>query len=544
MTISEQQRQLAASRTVVDRVVGWWNPERGLARLKSRHMLASATGGYEGGRRERRGTKRWRPAQGSADADTLPDLGDLRARTRDLERNVPIAAGAIATKATNVVGTGLTLQASVDHEYLGLSEDAADAWERAAEREWQLACRSVDFTGVQDFADLQYLAFKSADQSGDVFAVRRFRKDAGDTYGTKLQLVEADRVSNPGGVGDNTPMPLGDNLVSGGVEVNADGVPVAYHVTNRHPGAISPAQLKWSRVPARTPDGRRTVIHLFERTRPDLTRGVPYLAPVIELIKQLGDFTDAEVRAAVLTSFVTWFVKTESPDDPSTPVLGETDSTLPAGEIKLGSGAVVDLAPGESVEAPSPSRPNPQFDPFFLAITRQIGVALEIPQELLIKHFTASYSASRAALEMAWQSFRRWRSWFARCFCQIVYEWIIEEAVATGRLAAPGFLADPLVRQAYCGANWIGPNRASIDPKKEAEADQVDIALGVKTREQVCLERTGGKIEDKTRQLGKEQKLRDAQGLVPPPAPAPGAAAPDASSNSDAEDETKQGNAA
>jgi hypothetical protein len=53
----------------------------------------------------------------------------------------------------------------------------------------------VDFTGVQDFADLQYLAFKSADQSGDVFAVRRYRKDAGDTYGTKLQLVEADRVS-------------------------------------------------------------------------------------------------------------------------------------------------------------------------------------------------------------------------------------------------------------------------------------------------------------------------------------------------------------
>jgi lambda family phage portal protein len=554
MTATDQQKQLAATRTVVDRVVGWISPDRGLARLKSRAMLSAATGGYEGGRRDRRGTKRWRPAQGSADADTLPDLGELRARTRDLERNVPLAAGAIATKGTNVVGTGLTLQACLDHDYLGMTEEAADAWERNAEREWQLACRSIDFTSVQDFADLQYLAFRSADQSGDLFAVRRYRKDAGDVYGTKLQLVEADRVSNPGGLGDSAALVAGANTIAGGVEVNADGVPVAYHVTNRHPGGISPKALTWARVPARSPDGRRLVIHLFERTRPDLTRGVPYLAPVIELIKQLGDFTDAEVRAAVLTSYITWFIQTELPDDPSAktaPVIGQEDSTLAADEIKLGSGAVVDLAPGEIANAPAPVRPNPQFDPFFLAVTRQIGVALEIPQELLIKHFTASYSASRAALEMAWQSFRRWRSWFARSFCQTSYEWIIEEAVASGRLVAPGFFADPLVRQAYCGANWIGPNRASIDPKKEAEADSIDIGLGVKTREQVCLERTGGKVEDKTRQLGKEQKLRDEQGLTPPAPPAPGQApsgnadaADAAGDNGDAENETKQGNAA
>lgn len=533
MTPVERQH-IADSRTLADRFVGWLSPARGLARLQSRMMLSAATGpngGYEAGRRDRRGTKRWRPPEGSADSDTLPDLPDLRARTRDLERNVPLATGAIATKSTNVVGTGLTLQAVVDHEYLGITEEAADAWERQAEREFALACRTIDFTSVQNFYELQYLIFRSADQSGDAFAVRRYRKDPGDVYGTKIQLLEADRVSNPNRAADT-------DQIAGGVEVSTHGVPLAYHVSDKHPGALRGANMTWARVPARTPTGHLAVIHLFERTRPDLTRGVPYLAPVIELIKQLGDYSDAEVRAAVLTSYVTWFIQTALPDDPNAaPIIGEKDSTLENNEIKLGSGAAVGLAPGESANAPAPSRPNPQFDPFFLAITRMIGVALEIPQELLIKHFTASYSASRAALEMAWQSFRRWRSWFAGRFCQQVYEWVIEEAVATGRLSAPGYFADPLVRQAYCGANWIGPNRASIDPKKEAEADKIDVELGVKTREQICLERTGGKVEDKARQLAKETAALPAPAAAPSP---PSAPAPDEDdSDDDTEDEAQ-----
>lgn len=545
MNFVERQKQLAGAQTIADRVVGWLSPAAGLKRLHARTMLAAATGaagygGYEGGRRNRRGTKRWRPPEGSADSDTLADLGDLRGRTRDLERNVPIATGAIATKGTNVVGTGLTLQASIDHEYLGLSEEQGDAWERAAEREFALAARTLDFTSVQHFPELQYLAFRSADQSGDLFAVRRYRMDPGDVYGTKVQLVEADRVSNPDRAADT-------DEVAGGVKVDGHGRHVGYYISDKHPGGTRVGQLKWDLVPARTPEGRRAVIHLFDRTRPDLTRGVPYLAPVIELLKQLGDYTDAEVRAAVLTSFVTWFIQSAAPeaDGEETPaVVGDKADDLEQNEIVLGSGAAVGLGQGETVNAPSPSRPNPQFDPFFLAITRQIGVALEIPQELLIKHFTASYSASRAALEMAWMSFRRWRSWFARVFCQEIYEWVIEEAVATGRLAAPGFFADPLVRQAYCCANWIGPNRASIDPKKEAEADAIDIENGVKTREQVCLERTGGEIEKKTQQLGKEQKLRDAAGLTPPaPTPPQGDAPADDAGDDDTETEPKRSSA-
>ena len=250
----------------------------------------------------------------------------------------------------------------------------------------------------------------------------------------------------------------------------------------------------------------------------------------------------------------TVFVETgaDESDAAGGPVVGERPpgEGLRDNEVKLGSGAIVSLAPGEKASIANPGRPNAQFDPFVQAFLRQIGVALELPYEMLIKHFTASYSASRAALEMAWQFFRRRRSWLSRRLCQVVYGWIIEEAVATGRLLAPGFFEDPLIAQAYCGAMWIGPSRASLNPLQEAEADALDIATCVKTREQVCMERTGGEWENKHRQLAKEQAAihRDGLDTAPPAGPEKKFAVADDKGNaappndgSDHENEAQQG---
>jgi lambda family phage portal protein len=500
MQIKAGGRIIDVQPTAIDRLVGWFDPQKGVERLRARATMASI-GGYDGGRRERRATKRWRPGQASADADILGDLPDLRGRARDLARNVPIAAGAINTKVTGVLGEGLRLQASIDHEALGITEEEADRMEREQEREWTLFSATADFTKVQHFDELQSLMMRSADESGDVFVIRRYRADKGDVYGTKLQVIEADRVSNPS-------YGMDSEEIAGGVEIDKNGVHVAYHIANRHQiEAHGATATKWERVPAMTRDGRKLVIHLFERTRPEQTRGAPYLAPVIELLKQLGNYSDAEVTAAVISAMFTLAIETAADDDMN-PIIGEHDSSLDDNEVKLGNGAVISLAPGEKANPINPGRPNANFDPFFQSMCRQIGVALELPYELLIKHFTASYSASRAALEMAWQYFRKQRAWFARRICQTSYEWMMEEAVASGRLNRPGFFTDPIARMAYVDANWIGPSRISLDPLKEAKADAVDVLeLGVKTREQVCLERAGGQIEKKAPQLAKERRL-------------------------------------
>lgn len=501
--------------TMLDRAISVFDPARALKRHHARTVLAMTTGGYNGGKRDRRQTKNWNVEGGSANQDTVADLPTLRARSRDLRRNVPVATGAIATRITNVVGEGLKVYPKIDRERLGLTPEQAAEWNRAAKAEFELAAWTCDFTGVQNFDELQALAFGSTDESGDVFVVRRYRKDPGDTYGTKVQIVEADRVSNPNRAMDS------DTLVAG-VESSQDGVILAYHISDRHPGDLRRASITWRRVPAFYSDGRPIVLHLFKRLRPDQARGVPFLSPVVEVLKQFGEYTDAEVQAAVISAFFTVFVKGAPNGDagplPTSPDTGSGDKP----QIGMGPGMIVDLAEGEDIVTANPNRPNPNFDAFALALLRQIGVALEIPVELLIKHFTASYSASRAALEIAWQTFRRERAWLVKNLCQPFYEWVIEEAIMIGRLAAPGFFADPAIRAAWLKTEWYGQTKISLDPKKDAEADRQDLENGTKTREQIVQERTGGDIDSKIEQLGREEKLMSDAGLTKAAPPAAG----------------------
>lgn len=254
------------------------------------------------------------------------------------------------------------------------------------------------------------------------------------------------------------------------------------------------------------------VYHLVPRKRPGQTRTPPYLSPVIESLKQLDKYTEAELMSAVISSMFTVFVRSEDPDGISS--MGEEKGDDK--EFEMGSGAILDLLPYESIEIADPKRPNQAFDGFVLAIMRQVGVALEIPFELLVKHFTASYSAAQAALLEAWKFFKSRREWTAAVFCQPVYEAVITEAVARGHLKAPGFFSDPLIRQAYLGAEWIGPPRGQIDQLKEGRAARERVEMGISTLAEETAGLTGGDWERKHSQRAKEHKMRLEAGLDEP----------------------------
>ena len=141
-------RDLGIAPTLVDRVVNYFDPVRGLSRLRAR-AFSTFMGGYIGGARDRRQTSRWFTFQRSADADILPNLQLLRDRSRDLARNAPLATGAVNTVVSNSVGTGLKLQSRIDREVPGLSDDEADAWQNTAEREFALCVESRDFDATR-----------------------------------------------------------------------------------------------------------------------------------------------------------------------------------------------------------------------------------------------------------------------------------------------------------------------------------------------------------------------------------------------------------
>jgi lambda family phage portal protein len=256
--------------------------------------------------------------------------------------------------------------------------------------------------------------------------------------------------------------------------------------------------------------------------RPGQSRGVPYLAPVIEMLKQLTRYSEAEIMRSVVSSLFTVFLTQESStaggllamtgDEEVTNATSSSDT-----DIKMGTGAIVGLRPGEKPEFANPTSPNPQFDAFIKSVLQQVGVALEIPFEVLIGHFSASYSASRAALLEAWRFFRGKRKWLADNLCQLVYENFLWEAIAIGRISAPGFFSDPLLRKAYCGALWIGDAPSQIDPEKEVDAAEKRLELGLTTLDEETTNLTGGDFEANYPRIKKEREMMKDIGMWPPP---------------------------
>jgi lambda family phage portal protein len=494
----------------IDKVIEYFAPIKGAQRLRARAIMSSL-GGYIGARRDRNATKTWYATSGDADSSTLYDLQTLRDRSRDLIRNTPLATGAVETTVLNAVGRGLQLQSRPDAEALKMTPEQADEWKSKTEREFRLWAESndCDITRTQNFYGLQSLSFRATIEGGDCFALLPFVKSPLSPYELKVQLIEADRVCNP------SDQLMDTETLRAGVELDQYGAPIAYHIRKRHPfsyaGALDRASNRVEAFGKKT--GRRNVLHMIDRKRIGQTRGVPFLAPVIEPLKQLDRYTEAEVMAAVISAMFTVFVET-----PGAVGLGDAIANADAadkskGEVALGNGSIVDLNPGEKVSFANPNRPSANFDPFVQAILRQIGVALGLPFEVLIKHFTASYSAARAALLEAWAFYMSRREFLVNSFCQPVYEAWMEEAVALGRIDAPGFFADTAMRRAYLQAEWVGSAPQQIDPQKEVEAAKTRIEIGVSTREDETLLLTGKTYSDQHAQQVREKNMRVRDGL-------------------------------
>lgn len=524
--------------TVVDRLVGYFDPVRGMERIKARAGMAFLTGhggggGYEAGRGSAKALQEYNPLARSATSDIHPGLDKMRARSRDQVHNNPIASGAVATMVTSTVGAGLTVQPSVNQELLGLTDEQADAWEREAANVWEMWAESTecDIESECTFGQIQSILFRAMLESGDILRLRRFLWDAergvprrGDAFATKIQLVEADRISNPNWTVDGP-------QIQGGVEIDAEGRTTRYWVQATHPGDMHHFRRvgEWRPLPAWDPGtGQRIAKLLLNKQRPGQRRGVPLLATVIAPLKQLERYSEAELMAAVVSAMFTVFVTSEGGAD-SGPVSGLVgDDEVPANEqdVKLGYGAVVDLMDDEDVSFANPTRPNAQFDPFVTSILRQVGMGLELPYEILIKHFQASYSASRGAILEAYKVYRTRRKWLVREACQPAYEDVISEAVARGLIQAPGFFDSPVIRRAWLGTVWTGDAMPQIDPLKEVKASKTKIEIGVSTIDRESREINGSTFVENHHQRRKEIAMRAESGvdLVPD--------APDRRSNS------------
>lgn len=502
----------------IDKTVEMIRPEAGVKRAAARKALSIINSGYGnyGANTEKKSNLGWFYEGGSSREDIEDNLNVLRQRSRDIYMGVPLAAGALKTMRTNVVGRGLKLKPTIDREALGMDEKKARDLERSIEREWRLwaECADCDASRVDNFYELQQLVFLSWLMSGDCLALLPVKENPHQPYNLRIQLIEADRLSSPGGY-DTL-----DNTIIGGVETDATGEVVAYHISKHHPLSYASEPQKWVRIPAYGKEtGRKNVLHIMTRERIGQRRGVPFLAPVIEELKQIGRYTEAELTAAVVSGLFAVFIEKENSEDG--PPIGSgipEEEQVDAGDensIEIAPGAIIDLNEGEKANVASPGRPNANFAAFVDSLCVQIGAGLEIPREILLKKFDASYSASRGALEEAWKNFRMYRHWLTADFCQPIYEEWLAEAVAKGRIKAPGFFSDIAIRKAYCKAEWNGPARGMLDPVKEVVAAERRAQNGFSTRAAETMEMTGTDYYANVERLKhEEERLREVKRIA------------------------------
>ena len=481
-------------------------------RIRGKLKRQIKNSGYSAGgaNREKNTLRSFLPSHYSARSDIDYNLETLRNRAADLVMNSPIGSAAINTSTANVIASGLKLFPRIKPNVLGLTPEQAIEWSKTTKAEFELWANSLncDYYRRNSFAELQRIAYASYLMDGDCFCIFKRRYPTRDVpYTLRLQLIEAGRVSNPIQNGLLASSPYGvemkmanGNRIINGIEVDKSGQFQAVWIANRiwNEPDTTDAKLEWQRVKVFGDEtGKRNVLHVCYDTRTEQYRGVPFLAPVIESIKQISRYADAELTSTIIKSFFSIFF-TENwqssgfelnqvlPDDDTS---SEMDKVMR--EYKLGAGTLTKLPKGVDVKAIDRSNAQSTFEPFVAAFLKQVGAALNIPFEVLTKQFQSSYSASKAALLQANTEFNMRRKAFINDFCQPIYENFMIEAVALGRIKADGFFDDPIKRAQWLKSDWYGEVSKILDPVKEIQGAQMRIALGISTRQKEAAELCG-----------------------------------------------------
>lgn len=455
----------------------------------------------------------WIAGGGSAEDDVDLHGATLRKRSRDLYAGGGLARSGVSTLTTNVVGWGIQPKPKIDGAALGMSDEACDEWEQNALREFALWSETTmcDAERQKDFYTCQELAFRSMLVSGDAFVLFGAKPNPRTPYTTTIRVLEADRVSTPEGAeGESESKETdGGGRIIDGVEIDREGTVIRYHVANRHPlMGEATSQIEWTPIEAYGKDtGLPNVLHVMTWERPEQRRGVPFVAAQIEQIKQLDRYITSELAANVVSAMLTAFLESKEEDGHIglEDAVNEEDKVTDDGlSLELAPGAIYDLPPGKTVNTVNPLRTNSGFQSFVDTMMIIIGAGLEIPKEVLTKRYDKNYTAARGALLDFWKTVRVYRNRFIKQFNQPIYEAWLAEAVALGRIDAPGFFDDPAIRNAWCGCRWMGASMGHVDPLKEVNAAEKRIANNISTQEQEASEYNGNDWNANIRQRRKE----------------------------------------
>jgi lambda family phage portal protein len=477
----------------LDAIIGMvsptWAASRAVARIELSRARATlsdiekwtgtGSGGYEAGRLTRL-TQGRRGSSANENGIPRAQITQLRNMSWECYRNNAHARKIVRTLEGRIIGRGPKPQSQAtlaDGEaYVEFRTRAEALWRAAA---WHIDYRGRPGEGGLHLADLARVALRAVILSGEVLvryrSPRQARLPRDERRLTmppplKAQLIRGDRLDETQQENRQT-----GNQIIHGIEVSDEGRRVAYWLRETDDITADPV-----RVPA------KQIAHLFVPEDVDQLRGVPWFAPALFKLRDIGDYEHHELTAAAMGSCVVAGVRRNPGQSGMGVVDSDWDVTDGDGNpiTNLRPGMFLNLGQNGEIQSFNPQRPNSQAVEFLGHELRALASAMPGMKgsQLTGDYRASSFASERAAENEAWPEVEIAQDWFATFFSQVMYERLVEEGVKSGWFdATDGFSTGDfnLRREQYIPAEWQGPVARSINPVDDAEAAAARVRAGL-----------------------------------------------------------------
>ena len=447
------------------------------------------------------------------------DYWTLRERSSNFFKNNLYGRGIIRRLVTNVINTGLSLDAEPIVGLIPLSEEQSASWTESVEdsfQSWSSLPKICDWKKQDTFGEIEKNAYREALIEGDVLVIEHYNSS---TQLPCYELVSGGLVQTP-----ITKQTLAKgNTIEHGVELNFRRQHVAYWVVQ--------SDMTYKRIKARGRNGD-VISWLYYATdkRASETRGEPLLSLIMQSISEIDKYRDSTQRKASVNSLLAMFFyqSTDSKTPNSRPVSAGATRRGSTSEVVEETGFNLNMAehhpglvyenlpPGVKPEGFSNKGTDEKFGDFEDSILSGIAWALEIPKSVLKMEFSNSYSASRGEVKEFNMFLGAARNRYADTFLRPVYTSWLLAMVLTRRISAPGLLEawrDPMkfeVFGAWINSNWYGAVKEAVDMLKEVNGLSKMAENGYTTNAVATRQLTNTRFTTNIKRIQRENELKAA----------------------------------
>lgn len=442
-------------------------------------------------------TNDWNLTQSDADRELRSALKVMRERARDLDRNNDYIKGYFDDLEANVLGPdGIRLEMKIQEIVKGIPryDDRAN---RIIEDSWAEWCRPANCSSNGRFSwlDMQRLALRGTARDGASLT----RKHYTGAFGFCLEGMEIDYLDT------DYNMPLPNGQIALGIQYDASGAVVAYHLFGVHPGSINNTTAVYQ---TRTPYPAKQFIHLFRPTRFGQGTGEPWVHTSGFRAKNLNGYEEAEVVAARVSACKMAFLERNT-------AVEFTGATAADGQrqMETSPGLIEELPPGMTVKPFDPNHPNSNLPAFIKAELRGIAKGLGRSYITFANDLEAvNYSSARVGLLDERENWKAIQRWFIDSYVTPIFEEWLETALGLGKIT-DGILTLPASKfKKFNAPEWKPRRWGYIDPLKDIQASVLSVEKGFSSRRSEVAA-NGGDIEQVMLEQQADKELETQHGL-------------------------------